>query len=273
MRVAQAFAVMHPFSRYLRTVVFWQVCDWTLRLVVIWFFLRAFGIDQNVHNLLLVQATQSLAGLVPATPGGIGTEQAFILYAFRDAAITRSTLLAFSVGVRLTLTAVNVIVGFTALLLTLGTVRYKSAAAPPTDPGGNPAMTPAAARVHVRRTCLSLPETSERPSHGAPTFFVRGKTSFVTFHDNHHGDGRLAIWCAAEEGVQSMLVAAAPETYFVPPYVGVRGWLGVRLDGGVEDDELDGLIEDAYTAVAPRRLVEAAGLQQSAEHGEHADDE
>jgi len=133
-RVGQAFSVMRPFSRYLRAVVFWQVCDWTLRLVVIWFFLAAFGIDQSIHNVLLVQATQSLAGLVPATPGGIGTEQAFILYAFRDAAIARSTLLAFSVGVRLTLTAVNVIVGFTALLLTIGTLRYKSATPPPPGP-------------------------------------------------------------------------------------------------------------------------------------------
>ena len=132
--VAQAFSVMSPFSRYLRTVVFWQLCDWSLRLTAIWFFLGAFRIDQNVHNVLLVQATQSLAGLVPATPGGIGTEQAFILYAFRDAGIARSTLLAFSVGVRLTLTVVNVIVGFTALFLTLGTLRYKSAVPPPSGP-------------------------------------------------------------------------------------------------------------------------------------------
>ena len=130
-RVAQAFTVLHPFSRYLRVVVFWQLCDWALRLTVIWFFLGAFGIDQSIRNVLLVQATQSLATLVPATPGGIGTEQAFILYAFRNAGIGRSTLLAFSVGMRLTLTAVNAIVGFTALLLTLGTIRYKSAAAPP----------------------------------------------------------------------------------------------------------------------------------------------
>lgn len=132
-RVAQAFAVLHPVSRYVRTVVFWQLCDWGLRLAVIWFFLGAFEIDQSIHNVLLVQATQSLATLVPATPGGIGTEQAFILYAFKNGGIARSTLLAFSVGMRLTLTAVNVVVGFGALLLTLGTIRYKSATTPPPD--------------------------------------------------------------------------------------------------------------------------------------------
>lgn len=132
-KVAQAFTVMRPFSRYVRKVAFWQLCDWALRLTVIWFFLGAFGIEQSIRNVLLVQATQSLATLIPATPGGIGTEQAFILYAFRDAGIARSTLLAFSVGMRLTLTVVNVVVGFTAVLLTLRTLRFRSAAAPPTD--------------------------------------------------------------------------------------------------------------------------------------------
>ena len=134
-------------------------------------------------------------------------------------------------------------------------------------------MTPEAALGHVRRMCLSLPETSERPSHGAPTFFVRGKRSFVTFHDDHHGDGRLAIWCAAADGMQSLLTRAAPETYFVPPYVGVRGWLGVRLDGLIEQNELEGLIEDAYACVAPASLVDASGLQDPPERSERADDE
>jgi len=134
-------------------------------------------------------------------------------------------------------------------------------------------VTPGEAIAHVRRTCLSLPETSERPSHGAPTFFVRGKQSFATFHDNHHGDGRLAIWCAAPDGMQSLLTEAAPETYFVPPYVGVRGWLGVRLDGPIDESELDGLIEDAYACVAPARLVDAAGLQDPAKRGQHTDDD
>jgi hypothetical protein len=117
--------------------------------------------------------------------------------------------------------------------------------------------------VRVRELCLALPETSERPSHGAPTFFVRGKRSFVTYQDNHHGDGRLAIWCAAPEGLQEMLVGGDPERFFVPPYVGYRGWLGVRLDRGMTWEELAGIVEDAYIAVAPQKLIEAAGLGEA----------
>ena len=110
----------------------------------------------------------------------------------------------------------------------------------------------------VRKLCLELPETSERSSHGAPTFFVRGKRSFVTVMTNHHGDGRFAIWCAAGEGVQALLVEADPERFFVPPYVGHRGWLGYRLDRELDWHELAGIVEDAYAEVAPARLVEAA---------------
>jgi glycosyltransferase 2 family protein len=124
-RVVQAFAVLDPPSRYLTTVVVWQVADWCLRLATIWFFLGAFGIPQSVGNVLLVQAATSFASLVPATPGGIGTEQALLVYAFRGADVARSTLLAFSVGMRLTITVVNVVVGFGAIFATLGTVRYK----------------------------------------------------------------------------------------------------------------------------------------------------
>jgi hypothetical protein len=111
----------------------------------------------------------------------------------------------------------------------------------------------------IRELCLALPETSERPSHGQPTFFIGGKRSFVMYLDDHHGDGRLAIWCAAPEGMQQALVGGAPEHYFVPPYVGHRGWLGVRLDRGIDWNEVAGAVEDAYLTVAPRRLVEAVG--------------
>jgi hypothetical protein len=113
----------------------------------------------------------------------------------------------------------------------------------------------------LRKICLAFPETSERLSHGAPTFFVREKRSFLMVLTNHHGDGRFAIWCAAPDGMQKMLVEADPERFFVPPYVGHRGWLGVRLDRGLHWDELAGIAEDAYAEVAPARLVEAAGLQ------------
>ena len=114
----------------------------------------------------------------------------------------------------------------------------------------------------IRGICLALPETSERLSHGAPTFFVRGKRSFVTVLTNHHGDGRFAIWCAAPAGLQRSLVEADPERFFVPPYVGHRGWLGVRLDRGLDWDELAGIAEDAYAEIAPPRLVEAARLER-----------
>jgi hypothetical protein len=110
----------------------------------------------------------------------------------------------------------------------------------------------------LRKICLALPETTERLSHGAPTFFVRGKRAFLMVLTDHHGDGRFAIWCAAPEGVQHMLVEADAERFFVPPYVGHRGWLGVRLDRGVDWNELAGIAEDAYAEVAPAKLVEAA---------------
>src|SRR4051794_39546387 len=79
----------------------------------------------------------------------------------------------------------------------------------------------------VRTLCLDLPDVNERPSHGAPTFFIRDKTTFVMFHDDHHGDGRLALWCAAPPGVQEELVETEPDRFFRPPYVGHRGWVGV----------------------------------------------
>ncbi len=112
----------------------------------------------------------------------------------------------------------------------------------------------------LRRLCLALPEVTERPSHGAPTFFVGGKRAFLMVMRNHHGDGRFAIWCAAGAGTQPLLVEAGAERFFVPPYVGHRGWLGVRLDRGLDWDEIAGITEDAYAEIAPPRLVEAARL-------------
>ena len=110
----------------------------------------------------------------------------------------------------------------------------------------------------LRKLCLALPETTERPSHGAPTFFVRDKRPFVMVLTNHHGDGRFAIWCAAAPGAQELLVEADPERFVRPPYVGHRGWLGFRLDLALVEDELAGIVEDAYAEVAPPKLVEAA---------------
>lgn len=107
----------------------------------------------------------------------------------------------------------------------------------------------------IRAICRALPEVTERLSHGSPTFFVRDKKTFVMYLDDHHGDGRLALWCAAPVGAQAMLVEEEPERFFVPPYVGGRGWIGVRLDRDVDWDEIAGIAEDAYRMVAPKKLV------------------
>ncbi len=106
----------------------------------------------------------------------------------------------------------------------------------------------------LRRICLALPETTERLSHGEPTWFVRGKKSLVTC-SNHHHDDRLAFWCAAPPGAQEVLVGSDPERFFVPKYVGVRGWLGVRLDVEVDWGLVEALVADAYRMVAPKTLA------------------
>ncbi|MGI8709482.1 MAG: MmcQ/YjbR family DNA-binding protein [Acidimicrobiales bacterium] len=107
----------------------------------------------------------------------------------------------------------------------------------------------------VRSACLALPEVTERLSHGSPTFFVRGKKTFVMFVDDHHGDDILGIWCAAPPGVQGELIEAEPDRFFRPPYVGGRGWVGVRLDISLDADELVGVVTEAYRQVAPKTLV------------------
>ncbi len=107
----------------------------------------------------------------------------------------------------------------------------------------------------LRRLCLSLPEATERRSHGEPAWFVSDKKMFVTYADHHHDD-RLAFWCAAAEGLQDGLVASDPARFFVPPYVGHRGWVGVFLDTTVDWEETAELVVDAYRTVAPTRLLE-----------------
>lgn len=110
------------------------------------------------------------------------------------------------------------------------------------------------ALAQVRAICFALPEVTERASHGSPAFFVREKKTILWLHDGHHDDDRLSIWCAAPEGVQAELVSAEPERFFRPPYVGHRGWLGVRLDIDVDWAELAEIIKDAYRCVAPKTL-------------------
>jgi hypothetical protein len=113
----------------------------------------------------------------------------------------------------------------------------------------------------VRKIALALPEVNERLSHGAPCFFVRDKRPVCYYHD-HHGDGRVTLWCPAPPGAQEALVATEPERYFKPP-MSAKGtfssWLGVFLDTSGENrvdwDEIAALLEDAFRLVAPKRLI------------------
>lgn len=108
----------------------------------------------------------------------------------------------------------------------------------------------------VRQLCLALPETSERLSHGEPTFFIREKKSFVMSVDDHHGDGVLGFWAAAPIGAQAEWIDVAPERYFRPPYVGHRGWIGVRLDMPTIDwNEVAEIVTEAYCLIAPKSLA------------------
>jgi hypothetical protein len=106
----------------------------------------------------------------------------------------------------------------------------------------------------IRSLCLGLPGTSEKFSHGSPSFFG-GKKMFVTWVDNHHNDGIVGIWCAAPVGVQESLIDEEPERFFRPPYVGHRGWLGVRLLGDVDWEETANIVLDAYRCVATPTLL------------------
>jgi hypothetical protein len=108
--------------------------------------------------------------------------------------------------------------------------------------------------ARLRSICLGLPGATERQSHGEPSWFVEDKRLFVTSSDHHHDD-RLAFWCAAEAAERDALVASAPDRFFVPPYVGHRGWVGVWLDVEVDWTEVAEIVTDAYRMVAPRRLI------------------
>jgi hypothetical protein len=110
----------------------------------------------------------------------------------------------------------------------------------------------------VRDVCLWLPEAEEFLSHGSPNFRVRGKT-FATYVVNHHGDGRVALWLNAASGAQESWVGADADRFFVPPYVGSRGWLGVRLDKGLSWTRIAALVREAYEKVAPAVLSSTLG--------------
>ena len=114
----------------------------------------------------------------------------------------------------------------------------------------------------VRAICLAFPGTTEKLSHGAPGFFA-GRQFTMLWMEGHHEQDFAHLWCAAPEGGQSALVASDPQRFFRPPYVGARGWVGVRLDGDLDVDELETLLEDAYRCVASKRQL----AQLDAERG------
>ena len=108
----------------------------------------------------------------------------------------------------------------------------------------------------VREICLALPEVTERLSHGSPAYFVRGRKNFVSVMVGGHHDAHFPqLWCAGLPGAQQELIAADPARFFRPPYVGHRGWLGVRLDGDPDWSEIAEVCTDAYRAVAPATLI------------------
>ena len=104
----------------------------------------------------------------------------------------------------------------------------------------------------LRAICLALPEATEQETWGAPTYRVRAKIFAMPRGD----DGRLAVWCKAPPGAQAVLVGSDPARFFAPPYVGHRGWIGVRLDGDETDwGEVTELVTQSYRMTAPKRLV------------------
>src|SRR5438445_589137 len=107
----------------------------------------------------------------------------------------------------------------------------------------------------VRHICFALPETTEKLSHGEPTWFVKKKV-FAMFSNNHHNDGHIAVTIPAAIGIQAMLIERAPEKFYRPPYVGVRGWVGIELDQ-VTDEELAIHIHEAWQLIAPKKLQDA----------------
>jgi len=114
--------------------------------------------------------------------------------------------------------------------------------------------------ARVRKIIGAWPETSEKLSHGAPTFWG-GRKTFATLHDNHHGDGRQALWIKSTADAQDSLVATNPELFFVPPYLGPSGWIGVRLDRGANWAMVESLLEEGYRSVAPKRALKQLDQQ------------
>jgi len=121
-RVGAGFAILRDRRRYAREVVSWQVLSWVFRIASLFFFLRAFHVTATVHNALLAQTVDSLATLLPFSPGGAGTKQGLLVYVLRGQA-SSSELLAFSVGTNIAIVVFNVAVAAIAVFLMLRTLR------------------------------------------------------------------------------------------------------------------------------------------------------
>lgn len=110
--------------------------------------------------------------------------------------------------------------------------------------------------ARVRKLCLALPEAHEVEAWGEPTFRVRNRMfAMYAAPNNHHGGGRPAVWCKASRVNQRLMVEAAPNRFFVPPYVGPSGWVGVWVDGKIDWKELGDLLTDSYRMIAPKKLL------------------
>jgi hypothetical protein len=120
--------------------------------------------------------------------------------------------------------------------------------------------------TRVRAICLTLPGVTERSSRGAPAFFA-GRQFVMLWPEGHHDHEFPHLWCAAPPGAQDDLVTTQPETFFRPPYVGGRGWVGIRLVGDIDWSEVADMCEEAFRAVAPKKLVAALDAEQTGGRG------
>jgi len=107
--------------------------------------------------------------------------------------------------------------------------------------------------ARLREVCFSLPEVTEKEAWGEPTFRV-GDKLFAMFATDHHHDGNVAVWCKAAMGMQEILVDADPARFFKPPYVGPKGWIGIRLDGKVDWEEVRALLAESWRMTAPKKM-------------------
>ncbi len=108
----------------------------------------------------------------------------------------------------------------------------------------------------LRKLCLALPEAHEVEAWGEPTFRVKNKIfAMHAAANNHHGAGRASVWCKAAPGNQEIMIRHAPKKFFVPPYVGPSGWVGIYLDANVDWPEVQELLRDSYRLIAPKKLI------------------